>query len=302
MKIVFVLLGPTAVGKTALSLRVAHHLGCPVISADSRQIYKEMPIGTASPSKKIQAIIPHYFIATHSVTDYYSASLFEDEALALINNLHLKYDHLLVCGGSMMYLDALCKGIDEMPTVTPEIRDTLWKQYEEGGYDALLEELKKSDPVYYEKVDRSNYRRVIHALELCRMTGKTYSSYRTSVSKTRPFKICRIGLARERTELFERINNRVDEMIENGFIEEAYQLYPLRHLNALNTLGYKELFAHFSNTLTLPEAIAKIKRNTRIYARKQIAWFKRDSEINWFHPDNEDDVICFIDRIKSDSE
>ena len=302
MKILFVLLGPTGVGKTTLSIRIARHLGCPVISADSRQIYREMPVGTAAPSILIQTTIPHFFIATRTVTDYYSASLFEEEAISLINSLHKTHDSLLLCGGSMLYIDAVCKGIDEMPTVTDEIRNALWKQYDEAGLDTLLEELKKSDPHHYDEVDRKNHRRVIHALEIVRMTGKPYSSFCSGEVKIRPFKICKIGLTRERAALFTRINSRVDEMIENGLVEEAKLLFPLRHLNALNTLGYKELFAYFNHIYTLPETIEKIKRNTRIYARKQQSWFKRDPDINWFNPDNEDDIITFIDKIRFDSE
>jgi len=302
MKILFVLLGPTGVGKTALSIHIARHIGCPVISADSRQIYKEMTVGTAAPAESLRATVPHYFIATHSVTDYYSASLFEEEALSLIIHLHKTHDHLLLCGGSMLYIDAVCKGIDEMPTVTQEIRDTLWKQYGETGLESLLEELQKSDPDHYETVDRKNHRRVIHALEICRMTGKPYSSFCIRKIKTRPFKIFKIGLTRDRPALFDRINSRVDEMINNGFVEEARHLYPMRRLNALNTLGYKELFAHFNHTYTLPEAVEKIKRSTRIYARKQISWFGRDPEINWFNPDNKDDIIAYIDKVRCDSE
>ena len=301
MKILFVLLGPTGVGKTTLSLRIARHLGCPIISADSRQIYKEIPVGTAAPSEKTQTQIEHFFVASHSVNDYYSASLFEEEALSLISKLHETHDSLLLCGGSMLYIDAVCQGIDEMPTVSHEIRNSLWKQYFDTGLDPILDELKKVDPLHYEEVDRKNHRRVIHALEICRMTGKPYSSFRTRERKTRPFKICKIGLTRDRVELFERINKRVDEMIVNGFVEEAKHLYPMRRLNALNTLGYKELFAYFDNALTLPEAIEKIKKNTRIYARKQMTWFKHDPEINWFNPDNEEDVIAYIDKIVYDS-
>ena len=297
MKILFVLLGPTGVGKTALSIHLARHLGCPVISADSRQLYKELPVGTAAPTHEEQAQTKHYFIATHTVTDYYSASLYEEEALSLINRLHKTYSVLLLCGGSMMYIDAVCKGIDEMPTVTPEIREALWNQYRIEGLAPILEELKKMDPVHYSEVDRMNYRRVIHAVELCRMTGIPYSTFRTRRIKTRPFEICKIGLMRERTELFERINRRVDEMIGNGFVEEAQNLYPERRLNALNTVGYKELFLYFDGISTLDEAIEKIKHNTRIYARKQMTWFKRDPEIKWFHPDNREDIINYTNEL-----
>ena len=297
MKSLIVLLGPTGVGKTALSINIAGHIGSPVISADSRQIYKELPIGTAAPGEEELSLVKHYFIATHSVADYYSASIFEEEAISLINKLHETQPQLLLCGGSMMYIDAICKGIDDMPTVTPEIREALWEQYYSEGLSPILEELRKTDPIHYSEVDQMNYRRVIHAVEICRMTGKPYSSFRTNSIKERPFKIYKIGLTRERQELFERINNRVDEMINDGFIEEAKSVYHLRHMNALNTVGYKELFLYFDGKYTLDEAIGKIKRNTRIYARKQITWFKRDAEIKWFNPDNKDDIISYIDNI-----
>jgi tRNA dimethylallyltransferase len=298
MKILFVLLGPTGVGKTALSIHIARHIGCPVISADSRQIYKELPIGTAAPTPEQLSLVGHYFIATQSVTDYYSASLFEEEAVPLINRLHESQPHLLLCGGSMMYIDAVCKGIDEMPTITPEIRNALWEQYSRDGLSSILEELKKSDPVHYNEVDRMNHRRVIHAVEICRMTGKPYSSFRTNRIKERPFKICKIGLTRERPDLFERISRRVDQMINEGFVEEARRLYPMRKLNSLNTVGYKELFSYFDGICTLEEAVEKIKRNTRVYARKQITWFKRDPQIKWFNPGNKEDVISYIDNLR----
>jgi len=295
MKILFVLLGPTGIGKTALSIHLARHLGSPVISADSRQLYRELPVGTAAPSHEEQSAVKHYFIATRSITDYYSASLYEGEALSLINRLHATHSSLLLCGGSMMYIDGVCKGIDDMPTVTPEIRETLWLQYRNNGLAQLLEELRQSDPVHYDVVDRMNHRRVIHALEICRMTGLPYSAFRTNKVKIRPFRICKIGLLRERPELFERINHRVDEMIHNGLVEEARNVYPFRHLNALNTVGYKELFLYFDGIYTLDEAIEKIKRNTRIYARKQMTWFKRDPDIQWFHPDDKEDIINYME-------
>jgi tRNA dimethylallyltransferase len=297
MKNLIVLLGPTGIGKTALSINIANYLGSPVISADSRQIYKELPVGTAAPDAELLSQAEHYFIATHSVTDYYSASIFEEEAISLINKLHETHPRLLLCGGSMMYIDAVCKGIDDMPTVTSEIREELWSQFYNEGLSPILEELRRTDPIHYSEVDQMNYRRVIHAVEICRMTGKPYSSFRTQQAKERPFKIIKIGLTRERQELFERINRRVDDMISEGFIEEARSVYHLRHLNALNTVGYKELFLYFDGKYSLEEAIEKIKRNTRVYARKQKTWFKRDTTIKWFNPDNKDDIISYIDNI-----
>ncbi|MDR1382081.1 MAG: tRNA (adenosine(37)-N6)-dimethylallyltransferase MiaA [Tannerella sp.] len=297
MKILFVLLGPTGVGKTDLSIHIARHIGSPVISADSRQIYRELPIGVAAPSKEQLSLVKHYFVATHSLPDYYSASIFEEEAISLIDRLHESQPFLLLCGGSMMYIDAVCKGIDEMPTVTPDIRNALWEQFEREGLAPILEELKNTDPAHYDGVDRMNHRRVIHAVEICRMTGKPYSSFKTGKIKERPFKIYKIGLMRERPELFGRINKRVDEMIGAGLEEEARRVYPMRNLNSLNTVGYKELFAHFDGALTFDEAVEKIKRNTRIYARKQMTWLRRDTEIMWFNPDNKDGIISYIDEI-----
>lgn len=302
MNTLFVLLGPTGVGKTTLSIDIARHIGSPVISADSRQIYKELPIGTAAPTKEELAQIKHFFIATRSVSDYYSASIFEEEAIAQINKLHETQSRLLLCGGSMMYIDAVCKGIDEMPTVTPEIREALWEQYHREGLAPILEELRTSDPMHYEEVDRMNYRRVIHAVEICRMTGKPYSSFRTQQIKKRPFNICKIGLMRERPELFDRINRRVGEMMDEGWIEEARSVYPMRHLNALNTVGYKELFSFFDGNCTFEEAVEKIKRNTRVYARKQMTWFKRDMDIRWFNPDNKEDIIQYINEVANASQ
>lgn len=298
MKGLFVLLGPTGIGKTALSINIARHIGSPVISADSRQIYKEIPIGTAAPTPEQLHLVRHHFIGTRSITDYYNASIFEEEAVSLLNELHKSQSHLLLCGGSMMYIDAVCKGIDEMPTVTPEIRDALWKQYDQEGLTPILEELKKTDPIHYDEVDRMNHRRVIHAVEICRMTGSPYSSFRTNRIKERPFKIYKIGLMRERSVLFKRINQRVDEMMNEGFAEEAQRVYPMRNLNSLNTVGYKELFSYFDGIFTLEEAIEKIKKNTRVYARKQMTWFKRDPQIKWFNPDNKEDIISYIDSLR----
>jgi len=296
MNTLLVLIGPTGVGKTELSLRIAEHFGSPIISSDSRQLYKELPIGTAAPTPEQIARVKHYMVGTLSVSDYYSASLFEEEALSLIGNLNTTHLVVVMTGGSMMYIDAVCKGIDEIPTVTPEIRNALYTQFEKEGLAPILSELKACDPIHYEEVDRSNYKRVIHAVEICRMTGLPYSSFRTKQNKQRPFRIIRIGLTRDREELCDRINRRVDQMMADGLLEEARRVYPYKHLNSLNTVGYKELFKYFDGEWTLDFAIEKIKRNSRVYARKQMTWFKRDADIRWFHPDNEKEILDYIEE------
>ena len=287
MNSLITLLGPTGVGKTELSLKVAERLGSPIISSDSRQLYRELPIGTAAPTPEQQARVKHYFVGTLGLTDYYSASLFETDVLALLTQLHATVPNVVMSGGSMMYIDAVCKGIDDIPTVTSEIREAIYQQFAQEGLAPILEELKAADPKHYEEVDRQNYKRVIHAVEICRMTGKPYSSFRTHTIKSRPFRIIKIGLTRDREELYDRINRRVDQMMEEGLLEEARRVYPYRALNALNTVGYKELFNYLSGEWTLDVAIEKIKRNSRVYARKQMTWFKHDPAIQWFHPDEE---------------
>lgn len=289
-----ILLGPTGVGKTELSLRIAERLGAPIISSDSRQLYRDLPIGTAAPTAAEQARVKHYMVGTLSLEDYYSASQFESDVLSLLTLLYKDTSSVVMTGGSMMYIDAVVKGIDDIPTVLPEIREALWKEYEKDGLAPILEELRKADPVHYEQVDKQNYKRVIHAVEICRQTGKPYSSFRTNIRKPRPFQILQIGLRRDREELYDRINRRVDAMIADGLVEEARRVYPFRHLNSLNTVGYKELFQYFDGTWTLDEAIEKIKRNTRVYARKQMTWFKRNPDIVWFHPDEEEAVSRYI--------
>ena len=284
MKSLVVLLGPTGVGKTELSLDLAERLNSPIISCDSRQLYKGLSIGTAAPTPEQLQRVKHYFIGTLKLTDYYSASQFEEEAISLISQLHETKDTLLMAGGSMMYIDAVCKGIDEIPTIDEELRKDLFQLYEKEGLEPIRNQLKLLDPVFYNQVDLKNHKRVIHALEVCLMTGKPYSELRTGTTKKRPFNIIKIGLKRDREELYERINKRVDEMMCAGLLEEARSVYPLRQLNSLNTVGYKELFQYFDGTWTLDFAIEKIKQNSRIYSRKQMTWFKRDSEINWFHP------------------
>jgi tRNA dimethylallyltransferase len=290
-----ILLGPTGVGKTEVSLRIAERFHSPIISSDSRQLYKDLPVGTAAPTSAQMQRVKHYMVGTLELSDYYSAANFETDVLSLLDELYQTTPVIILSGGSMMYIDAVCKGIDDIPTVTPDIRTAIYKQFDEEGLAPILEELKEKDPVHYNEVDRMNYKRVIHAVEICRMTGKPYSSFRTNVRKERPFNIIRIGLTRNRDELCERINRRVDQMITGGLLEEARKVYPFKHVNALNTVGYKELFQYLDGNWTLDFAIEKIKRNSRVYARKQMTWFKRDPNITWFHPDNE---IAIIDHIE----
>ena len=296
MKCLIVLLGPTGVGKTELSLALAKRYHSPVISSDSRQLYAPLRIGTAAPTPEQLQQAKHYFIGTLQLTDYYSAAQYETDAIRLIEELFTSHDILLLTGGSMMYIDAVCKGIDDIPTVDTETREHLMQHYQQEGLEALCRELKLLDPEYYQTVDLKNPTRVIHALEICYMTGKTYTSFRTQSAKQRPFHILKIGLTREREELYDRINRRVNQMIEEGLIEEARQVYPLRHLNSLNTVGYKELFKYFNGEWTLPFAIEKIKQNSRIYSRKQMTWFKRDPKITWFHPGQQQEIEAFIEK------
>ena len=294
MNSLVVLLGPTGVGKTELSLRLGECFHSPILSADSRQLYKDLIIGTAAPTAGQMQRVKHYFVGILNVTDYYNASRFEEEVIALLEKLHRTHPVVLMSGGSMMYIDAVCKGIDDLPTVTPELRADLIKLYEQEGLDPIRAQLKLLDPVHYNQIDLKNYKRVIHALEICLMTGKPYSELRTSPRKERPFRIIKIGLNRDREELYRRINRRVDEMMEEGLLEEARRVYPLRHLNSLNTVGYKELFKYFDGEWTLDFAIDKIKQDSRNYARKQLTWFRRDKEITWFHPDQEETIIRHI--------
>lgn len=291
-----VLIGPTAVGKTDTSFAIAEHFGCPIISADSRQMYSGMEIGTAAPTPAELSRHKHYFVGQLRPGDYYSAARYEQEVLALLANEFKKHSTLLLTGGSMMYIDAVCKGIDDIPTVDEETRQMVKNRYEEKGLEYLSNELRLLDPEYYRQADIKNPKRVMHALEICYMTGKPYSSFRIGKNRTRPFNIIKIGLKRERDELYERINKRVDTMIENGLIEEAKKLYHLRNHNSLNTVGYKEIFKVLDGEWDLPFAIEKIKQNTRIYSRKQMTWYRRDEEVTWFHPDDIDNILSFIDR------
>ncbi|MBR5989500.1 MAG: tRNA (adenosine(37)-N6)-dimethylallyltransferase MiaA [Prevotella sp.] len=299
-KTLIVITGPTAVGKTALCLDIAQYFGIPIINADSRQIYKELKIGTASPTDEQQQLVPHYFVGSLSLNDYYSASLFEQQVLEILDDVFRTHDFALMTGGSMMYIDAVCDGIDDIPTVDDETRDTLKKRLADEGLEPLLEELKALDPEYYAIVDRQNPRRVVHGLEICLMTGKTYTSFRKREAgerrKERPFRIVKIGLNRPREELYARINQRVDQMMQDGLLEEAKRLYPMRQMNALNTVGYKELFDYLDGRWSLEEAVERIKGNTRRYARKQLTWYKKDESIRWFHPDQEKEIIDLISQ------
>lgn len=291
-----VILGPTGVGKTELCLTVAEHFHIPIVNADSRQIFREIPIGTAAPTAEQQARVRHYFVGSHSIRDYYSAASYEHDALEVINSELSKSDIALISGGSMMYIDAVCNGIDDIPTIREDIRNEMKRRYNEEGLEALVEELRLLDPEHYEIVDKKNYRRVIHALEICHQTGSTYTSFRKNEKKERPFNIIKIGLTRPREELYQRINSRVDKMMDDGMLEEARSVLPYRTANALNTVGYKELFTYLDGTWSLEEAIERIKGNTRRYCRKQLTWFKRDDTIKWFSPD---DISIIIDHIES---
>lgn len=296
MNTLVVLLGPTGVGKTEVALQIAEHLQSPIINADSRQLFAEIPIGTAAPTKEQQERVKHYFVGTLHLTDYYSAAKYEEDVLQLLNQLFNQQQMALLSGGSMLYIDAVCQGIDDIPTVDEATRRLMKRKLETEGLDALVAELKVLDPEHYKIVDLHNPRRVVHALEICYMTGNTYSSYRTNTKKIRPFNIVKIGLNRPREEMYERINNRVLKMMKQGLIEEAKAVYPQKGLNALNTVGYKELFAYFDGDISLDDAILKIQSNTRQYMRKQVTWFKRDNEIKWFSPTNIEEIINYIDN------
>ncbi|WP_303179144.1 tRNA (adenosine(37)-N6)-dimethylallyltransferase MiaA [uncultured Butyricimonas sp.] len=297
MKTLLVLLGPTGVGKTDLSIELARHYRTSVISCDSRQIYKEMNIGTAVPEREQLAAVPHFFIQTVSVRDYFNCWEFEQQALRKIRELFEERDVVVMAGGSMMYIDAVCKGIDEMPTIDDEVRASVKEMFERDGIEALRLLLKKLDPEWYARVDLKNGKRVMHALEVCLMTGKPYSSFLTRSVKEREFNIVKIGLNREREELFDRINRRVDIMVESGMEEEARALYPLRHLNALNTVGYKEWFDYFDGKFDREEAIRLIKRNTRRYAKKQLTWYRNDPDIHWFHPSQKEEIRSILNSL-----
>ena len=297
MQTLFVVVGPTGVGKTECCLDIARHLQVPIINADSRQIFAELPIGTAAPTPEQQQRVRHYFVGNHHLEDYYSASLFEEDVMQLLtDNLFNTSDVALMSGGSMMYIDAVCNGIDDIPTIDDNTREWMKQRLETEGLPRLVEELKLLDPEHWKIVDRNNPRRVVHALEICHMTGKTYTSFRQNAKKQRPFDIIKIGLNRDREELYNRINARVLQMFDEGLVDEALAVYDTRGLNSLNTVGYKETFEYLDGLITIDQCIFNIQSNSRRYCRKQQTWFKRDKNIMWFHPDNIKEIINYIDN------
>lgn len=294
MKTLFVIVGPTGVGKTSLCLKVAEHLNTVIINADSRQVFKEIPVGTAAPTKDERKSIRHFFVGNLHINEYYNASKYEQDVLKLLNILFKYKDNVIMSGGSMMYVDAVCKGIDDIPSVDDNIRKTLQERFDKEGLSGISKELALLDPDYYAIVDNNNHKRIIHALEICLSTGKPYSSFRKNTTKERPFRIIKIGLNMDRQRLYERIDLRVEQMIHDGLIQEALNVYEYKDLNALNTVGYKETFEYLDGLCTLDNAIFRIKSNTHKYCRKQLTWFRRDPNIHWFSPDNIEEIINYI--------
>jgi tRNA dimethylallyltransferase len=295
-KTLIIIAGPTAVGKTHASVKLAGYLDTEVISCDSRQIYKELKIGTAVPDNDELGGIRHHFLRNKSIHRYYNASMFENEVLELLNDLFSKKNVVIMAGGSGMYIDAVCRGIDDLPSVDNEIRQQLLDQYQKEGIESMRAMLKRLDPGYYKKVDLRNAKRIRKALEVTLMTGKAYSSFLTSHEKERSFDMLKIGLNIPRDALYERINARVDRMMEQGLAEEARQYFEFRHLNALNTVGYKEIFRYLEGSIPLDEAVDLIKRNTRKYARRQLTWFRRYNDMKWFDPAEISEIKRYIDK------
>ncbi len=295
-KAVVVIVGPTGIGKTEVVLELAHKYKSAIVSADSRQIYKEIKIGTAAPTEEEMESVPHYLIGVKSVLDYYSAYEFEQDALKIVNNLFKSHNLIFMAGGSMMYIDAFCNGIDDLPTVDEKLRAEVAEEYKKNGLEYMQRKLKLLDPTYYNQVDLKNHKRVIYAIEICLMTGKPYSQLRTKQKVERPFNIIKIGLNMEREKLYERINQRVDKMFDLGLVEEARSVYEFKEQNSLNTVGYKELFAYFDGKHSQERAKELIKRNSRHYAKKQLSWFNRDKFITWFHPSEISLIKEFIDK------
>ena len=298
MKTLIVIVGPTGVGKTELCLKVAEAFGTVIVNADSRQIFKEIPVGTAAPTIAERRRIRHFFVGNLHIDQYYNASIFENDVIALLDTLFKEKDYVIMSGGSMMYVDAVCNGIDDIPTVDTATRSKVMREYEEKGLDYICGRLEELDPEYYSIVDKRNPKRVIHAVEICLSTGRTYTSFRVNAKKDRPFNIIKVGLTLDREQLYERIDGRVDRMVADGLIQEAEKMYPYRNLNSLNTVGYKELFDYFDGKCTLEEAVFRIKCDTHKYCRKQLTWFKRDKDIHWFSPNNVEEIINYIRSCK----
>lgn len=288
-----VVTGPTGVGKTDIAIRLAREFGTEIISADSRQIYRDIHIGTAAPSPEQLAEVKHHFVGILGLDEYYSAAQFEEDVIKLLPELFARSPYVVMCGGSMMYVDAVCKGIDNIPTISDGIRTAVAKRFAEFGADAMREELKRLDPEYYSQVDLNNLKRVVHAVEICEQAGIPYSQLRTGDVKKRPFRILKIGLTLPRAELFDRINRRVVKMIDSGLVEEARKVYPMRHLNSLNTVGYKELFTWMDGTMDYDTAVARIQKNTRVYAKKQLTWYAKDPSVQWFLPTDYDKILSY---------
>ena len=285
-KTLVVITGPTGSGKTSLAIEVAKATGSEIISADSRQIFKEIPIGTAAPSEEERAAVPHYFVATHSLTDYYSAADFESDVISLLERKWRDHDVMVMAGGSMMYVDAVINGIDDIPSISDENRRRAMAVYEDGGLQQLRLDVLALDPEYYRQVDLNNHKRLIHALEIMYESGKKYSELRTGQSRKRNFRVLKFALNLSREVLFDRINRRVDAMIDAGLEAEARAVYDMRHLNSLNTVGYKEMFEYFDGKMDRATAIARICKNTRVYAKKQLTWLKKDDSVIWLNPEN----------------
>ena len=294
MKTLVVLLGPTGVGKTELSLNLAEMLGCPILNCDSRQLFADLKIGTAAPTAEQQQRVRHYFVGILNLDDYYSAAQYEADVLQLTEQLFQPHDTLLLSGGSMMYIDAVCQGIDDIPTISDEVRTQVKAMLHDEGLPALAERLRSLDPEYYAIVDKKNTRRIVHAVEVCYMSGQTYTSFRIRRSKQRPFRIIKIGLNRPREELFARINHRVDQMMQEGLLDEVRAHASHRDSNALNTVGYNELLHVLDGEWPLDMAVERIKKNTRVYAKKQLTWFRRDESIRWFHPDEAEAIKEYL--------
>lgn len=289
-----VITGPTGVGKSDTAVWLARELNAEIISADSRQLYRDIPIGTAAPTAEQMAEVKHHFVGTLSLEEYYSAAQFEDDVMQLLPQLFARSPYVVMCGGSMMYVDAVCKGIDNIPTISDEIRREVVERFERDGAEAMREELRRLDPIYYNQVDLKNHKRVIHAVEICLQAGRPYSELRTNSVKQRPFRIVKIGLKLPREQLFDRINRRVEKMIEAGLVDEARRFYPQRHLNSLNTVGYKELFAWMDGTMDYDTAVARIQKNTRVYAKKQLTWYAKDTDMHWFAPSDHQEILKLV--------